>query len=284
MKKNVKKQENEKNYMNKTDKNNNEKEHKDDKVSNNESKKKITVYFIFRVLVILCMVAQILLGNVGNALICILALILFTLPSIIKKRFKIGIPGTLEAIIYCFIFATTILGEINNFYVAIPFWDTMLHTLNGFVCAGIGFSLVNLLNENSEKFNVSPLYIAIVAFCFSMTVGVLWEFFEYGVDKFIEKDMQKDKIVTEISSVKLNEEGKNEPVILKDIEKTEIYLKDGSVVNVDGGYLDIGLNDTMKDLFVNFIGAFLFSVIGILYLKYEEKFKFVEEFIPSKVE
>mgnify|MGYP001852545456 CR=1 FL=1 len=164
----------------------------------------------------------------------------------------------------------------------------ILHTINGFLCGAIGFSLVDILNENKKlRFKLSPIYVALVAFCFSMTIGVMWEFFEYGVDKVLKYDMQKDKIVTSISSVALNPEGENVPVVIDDIVSTSIfYLEDGTLkgFSVDDGYLDIGLNDTMEDLLVNFVGAVTFSVFGFLYIKNREKYKLVEGFIPSSKE
>lgn len=246
------------------------------------SKKSIAVYLILRILVVISMIFQLVLGNFQNAMMCILALILFTIPTIVSEKFKIGIPSLLEAIIYLFIFSTTILGEINNFYGLIPFWDTILHTLNGFICAGIGFSLVDLLNQNSKKIHLSPMYVVLVAFCFSMTIGVLWEFFEFAADNVVKTDMQKDRIIQSISTVELNKEGKNEPVKIKDIEKTVIYAKDGSVTTIENGYLDIGIIDTMKDLFVNFIGAIVFCGIGFLYIKNREKYQFAKNFVPVK--
>ena len=157
------------------------------------NKKSISVYLILRLLVVISMVFQILMGNFQNVFMCILALLLFTIPTVISEKFKIGLPSLLETIIYLFIFSATILGEINNFYGIIPFWDTILHTLNGFLCAGIGFSLVDLLNQNSKKISLSPLYVVIVAFCFSMTIGVLWEFCEFTADSVLKTDMQKDR-------------------------------------------------------------------------------------------
>ena len=240
------------------------------------NKKSIIIYLILRLLVILSMIFQIILGNISNVLMCILALVLFTLPTIISEKFKIGIPSLLEGIIYLFIYSTAILGEINNFYGRIPFWDTILHTLNGFLCAGIGFSLVDLLNQNSKKIKLSPLYIAIVAFCFSMTVGVMWEFFEFSMDWFFGMDMQKDWIVPAINSVKLNPTGANVPIHV-DVQSLVV---NGETWNL-GGYLDIGIVDTMKDLIVNFIGAVVFSIIGILYLRNRGKGKLAASLIPQ---
>lgn len=246
------------------------------------NKKSIAVYLLLRIFVIFSMILQILLGNIANAVMCIVALLLFTLPTIISETFRIGIPTLLEILIYLFIYSSAILGEINNFYGIIPFWDTLLHTLNGFLCAGIGFSLVDLLNQNSKKVNLSPLYIAIVAFCFSMTIGILWEFFEFSADKIVRTDMQKDRIIQSISTVELNPNGENSPVKIDSIKKTVLYLENEETVTIEDGYLDIGIIDTMKDLFVNFIGAILFSVIGFLYIKNRNKYKFAKNFIPVK--
>ena len=226
------------------------------------NKKSIAIYLILRLLVILSAIIQLFLGNWLNVALCILALILFTLPTLISERFDIAIPSMLEASIYLFIYASAILGEINNFYSKISFWDTILHTLNGFICAGIGFSSINLFSKNRENTVLLPLCAALFAFCFSMTVGVLWEFFEFSADRIVSTDMQKDRIVTSISTVKLNAQKENSPVMIESIERTEIYSKDGTVTRIENGYLDIGLIDTIKDLFFNFIGAAFFSIFA----------------------
>ena len=248
-----------------------------------ESKRSsLVVYTVLRVLVIVCMVLQILIGNFENALLCLLSLLLLLVPFFIQKNFKITLPNTLEIIILLFIFSAEILGEIQNFYGIFPFWATMLHTINGFIAAAVGFSLINLLNKNSEKFNLSPVYLCLVAFCFSMTIGVLWEFFEFASDKVLSIDMQKDRVVDKISSVELDPEKNNNPIVIKDIGYTIIYNNEGKeLAKISNGYLDIGINDTMKDLIVNFIGAVVFSIIGILYLRNRGKGKLAASLIPQ---
>lgn len=246
-------------------------------------KKSLIVYFILRILVIICMVLQILRGDWNNAFLCLLSLVLFLIPTIVEEKLKIKLPTVLESIIYLFIFSAGILGEINNFYGNIPHWDTILHTINGFLAAGIGFSLIDLLNKNSKRINLSPFFLAIVAFCFSMTIGILWEFFEYGVDSYLKYDMQKDRIITAISTVELNPEKENDAIIIRNIDHAILYDSQGNeLAIIEGGYLDIGLVDTMKDLLVNFVGASVFSCIGFLYIKNQEKYKFVTHFIPKK--
>ena len=143
--------------------------------------------------------------------------------------------------------------------------------------------MIDILNR-SERFytKMAPIFIALVAFCFSMTIGVLWEFFEFGMDTLTNTDMQKDRIVRTISSIKLNDEGKNEPNVIKNIKKTIIYTEDNQEFVINDGYLDIGIRDTMKDLLVNLIGATTFSAIGFLYIKNRKDYKFTEKFIPVR--
>lgn len=248
-------------------------------------KRDLTVCIVLRILVIITIITQALRGNFENVFLGILTLILFTIPSIIDKKLNIKLPNALETVILLFIFSAEILGEIQNFYGIFKFWDTMLHTINGFLCAAIGFSLIDILNR-SPKFHLkmSPVFVALVAFCFSMTIGILWEFFEFGSDTFFKTDMQKDRITSSISSVLINEKGENVPIKLNNIkESTIIYEQDGEqkVIKIDNGNLDIGLKDTMKDLIVNFIGAIVFSIIGMLYIKNRDEYKFAEHFIPT---
>jgi len=231
------------------------------------NKKTFILYSILRLLVILTMIRQILTGNYEGAAVCILSLVLFLLPSFAQNRFKIEIPPIFQAIIYLFIFAAEILGEVDNFYVNIPGWDTMLHTMNGFLCAAIGFSTVDLMNRHSKNISLSPFYLAMVAFCFSMTIGVCWEFIECAADILFGQDMQKDFVVTGFQSVTLDPTNSQIPIAVKDIQRTIIETARGDVV-IDGGYLDIGILDTMKDLFVNFIGAVVFSMFGYFYVKH----------------
>ena len=256
--------------------------------ANRELKKKrlvALVYFLLRFAVILIMVAQFFNRNFENVFLCGLTLILFLLPTIFERRLQIDLPDTLEIIIMLFIFAAEILGEIRAFYTTYQGWDTMLHTLNGFLCAAIGFALVDMLNRE-ERFSLelSPLFMAIVAFCFSMTIGVLWEFFECIMDYFFLLDMQKDMVVDHISTVMLDPTGGNHPVIIKGITDV-IVVADGQEIPLGlGGFLDIGLLDTMKDLWVNFIGAVVFSTIGYFYVKGRGRGWFAKRFIPKVVD
>jgi len=242
-----------------------------------EHRSSFIVYWVLRFLVIAMMIMQIFNRNYENVFLCILTLVLLMMPSFIQVNFKIELPTGLEIVILLFIFAAEILGEISEYYVRYPGWDTVLHTVNGFLMAAIGFSLVDVLNRHKHiKFELSPAFMAVVAFCFSMTIGVIWEFFECGMDMLFGFDMQKDTIIQSIGSVMLDPTGGNKVVRIDGIESVIINGQDLGL----GGYLDIGLLDTMKDLFVNFIGAAVFSVIGYFYVKNRGQGRFAGRFIP----
>ena len=244
------------------------------------------VYVLLRFLVILTMVAQFFNGNYESVFLCLLTLVLFLLPTILERALMVDLPNTLEVIILLFIFSAEILGEISAFYTTFQGWDTILHTLNGFLCAAIGFALVDLCNRHERvSLSLSPVYMAIVAFCFSMTIGVLWEFFECAMDQLFLLDMQKDAVVQNISSVMLDPTGGNNPVVIRDIADVIVVTGAGEEIALGlGGYLDIGILDTMKDLAVNFIGAVVFSVIGYFYVKNRGKGRFTRRFIPQVVD
>lgn len=230
-----------------------------------KNKAVFAVYIVLRLIVIVSLVFALVRGNFENAVLCVATLLLLLAPSFIEKSFSVELPSVLEIIIMCFAFSHAILGEIGCFYVKVPWWDTMLHTLNGFLCAGVGFSLIDLLNRDKRfRFELSPVYVALVAFCFSMTVGVLWEFFEFGSDMIFKTDMQKDTVIRSITSVALDPTKSNTPVTVDGITSVVVNGRELGV----GGYLDIGLIDTMKDLIVNFIGAVVFSIFGFIYIKY----------------
>ena len=236
------------------------------------------VYLVLRLIVVATLVSSILRKEYESAFICLLVLVLYMLPFFIQQNFGIELPSTLEIIILLFIFAAEILGELNCYFITFPYWDSMLHTTTGFLCAATGFALIDILNRNSRiKFTLSPVYVALVAFCFSMTVGVLWEFFEFGADHLLHWDMQKDTVVHSVTSVMLDPTNRNIPVTISGIESVVV---NGQELGL-GGYLDIGLYDTMEDLFVNFIGAVVFSVIGYFYIKRRGKGRIARAFIPT---
>jgi len=242
-----------------------------------EHKAVFIVYLVLRFIVIAAMALSIADRNWEHTFVCILVLVLFLVPDFLQKKLDIRLPSLLQIIILLFIFAAEILGELSNYYVQYKHWDTLLHTTWGFLCAAIGFSLVDILNRDKNiKLSLSPLYLAIAAFCFSMTIGVLWEFFEFAADSFLGLDMQKDRVLTSFQSVLLDESMSNIPIHVENIRDVSI---NGESLGLDG-YLDIGLYDTMEDLFVNFIGALVFSVVGYIDAKNKRGSWLTRQLVP----
>ena len=246
-----------------------------------EHKVMTTVYLILRLVIVAILVFAIVRGKYENAMTCLLTLLLLMIPTFVERKLRIDLPNVLEVIMLLFVFSANILGEIGAFYEKIPFLDTLLHTLNGFICAGVGFGLTDILNRSEKiKFNLSPVFVCMFSFCFSMTAGTIWEFFEFGMDFFFGKDMQKDTIITAINSTLLSGDNSNMITHISGIEDT---LVNGESLGING-YLDIGIIDTMKDMFVNFIGAVVFNVAGFFYLKHRgKKAGFITNFIPAKI-
>lgn len=245
-----------------------------------KNKKAFTVYILLNLAILAVIIRNAIVGRWENVFTGVLASILLLIPSFVKKSFHVTLPTTLEVIAYSFVFCAEILGEIGNFYQRFPFWDAMLHTVNGFIFAAFGFCLVDIFNKSKRfRFVLSPLFLSIVAFCFSMTIGVLWEFFEYTADTLLHTDMQKDALRSVINSVSIPNDLGEKVTHVTDITKTVIYTAGGEVIELPG-YLDVGITDTMKDLFVNLIGAAVFSVIGYFYVKHRGKGHIAEQFIP----
>jgi hypothetical protein len=239
------------------------------------------LYGVLVAMVIFTLVRSAIRGEYNNVFFCVLTLVLFTLPTLVEHNLNIHLPNVFEGLVLVFIFSAEILGEINCYYEKIPHWDTILHTVNGFMFAAFGFALLDIINQNSKiKFKLSPIYLALTAFCFSMTIGVFWEFFEYYADLFFGTDMQKDTYVNYINTVILDPEHMNRVVNLPDISEVIIRYDGGKEV-VLSGYLDVGISDTIKDLVVNFIGAAVFSVIGFFYVKRRGAGRIAKQFIPT---
>lgn len=229
-------------------------------------------YVVLRFIVILILIRCILRGDIESAFVCVLVLVIYLLPQFVENRLNIDIPTTLEVIIFVFVFAAEILGELQSYFIKYSNWDTILHTSSGFLCAAVGFSLADLLNRSDNaKVQLSPGYLAITAFCFSMTIGILWEFIEFSADRLFLLDMQKDTIVNQISSVSLDPTNSNISITVKGIKDVILVTDSGEQALGLGGFLDIGFYDTMEDLFVNFVGAVVFSVAAFFECKSEKR-------------
>ena len=246
-----------------------------------KSRATLVIYAVIRVIVLGILVRSAFTGQTENIFTCLLTLFLLYLPSLVEWKLEIRLPSALEITVIVFIFAAEILGELACFYVNVPFWDKALHTVSGFIYAAVGYSLADILNRHHKiSFELSPIFLAVVAFCFSMTIGAVWEIFEYGVDCILNKDMQKDTIIQQITSVRLDPTNRNIPITIGGIEDVVV---NGEALGL-GGYLDVGLHDTMGDLIVNMIGALIFSFIGFFQQKHQKRSRIAAGFVPQAAE
>ena len=157
------------------------------------------------------------------------------LPGILRKKFRVEIPDKIYYLYVIFLYAAIFLGEVSDYYYIVPYWDTILHGFSGILIGFIGFSLIDILNNENKRIHLSPFFVAFFAFCFALQVGVVWEVYEFASDGFFGTNMQKFK------------------------------LKDGTEL--------VGrtaVEDTMEDLIVDGIGAFSASTIGYISLKYKK--------------
>ncbi len=242
-----------------------------------QHKVKAGVYIVIRLILASLLIVSISNGKWENVMTCVLTLGLLMLPLFVDRKLSVALPSVLETIVVLFVFAANVMGELGAFYEKIPIWDSVLHAVNGFICAGVGFGLTDILNRSKRvKMSLSPIFVCLFSFCFSMTVGVVWEFFEFGADMFFGKDMQKDTVVTAIHSGLIS----GKPNVIMHIRNITSTVVNGENLGIDG-YLDIGLIDTMKDLLVNFVGAMVFDTAGWFYLKGRSA-GFLRNFIPVK--
>lgn len=224
-------------------------------------------------------------GKYKGIFYCATAFLLFLLPFITEAVASVELPAPLEIAVLLFIFCSVILGEAAAFYVRVPLWDSLLHTFSGFLCAGIGFSLAELLNRRRRVSALSPLFLAVVAFSFAMTIGVLWEFFEFFADVVLHTDMQKDFIVDRLWSVALDPSKSNAAVGVEGIARTVLYGENGEILaEIEGGFLDAGVIDTMKDLILNFLGALVFTLIAFFTDGKKSGDRFLSLFVPRAAE
>lgn len=234
------------------------------------------MFSLFYFFTFVCLLYGLFNGNYRVMFIAVLTILLFLVCSFVEKFLAVKFPFCLKLLIFIFIFCAQILGEMWSFYVLVPFWDKALHFLSGFITGCCGFSLIYFFIKGfvrtRDVFFLSFLFIL----CFSVSIGVVWEFVEFGFDRFFGLDMQKDTVVSEINTVSVGSLG-NVVNNVDGIVRTEIFTEDGKVV-VDSGYLDIGLVDTIDDLFMGSIGAVIVACFGGVYIASGKRFCFIEKF------
>ncbi len=177
---------------------------------------------------------------------CALGIVVIHLPAMVSRKSKFEIPTVLYFIYIIFLYCAIFLGEVRHFYYVIPFWDDILHCMSSVMTGLFGFMAVAILNHDTKvRMNLSPFFLALFAFCFSLAVGTVWEIYEFTADEFMGLNMQK------------------------------FMLKDGTLL--------IGhdaISDTMKDIVIDCIGAFFATVMG--YFSIKNKKGWIHEYLAGK--
>ena len=164
---------------------------------------------------------------------CLLGVFVLGLPSLFSRRWNLTLPNFMYVMYYVFLYCAVFLGEVLQFYYRIPHWDNILHFFSGAMLGALGFILVEWLNEDEHiRVSLSPAFVAIFAFCFALACGAVWEIYEFFVDHLLGLNMQK--FATASGELLLGHEA---------------------------------LIDTMEDLIVDSLAAFLISCLGYFRLK-----------------
>ena len=204
--------------------------------------KKIDLLYL--IVVMFYLISGLIKWNMTTIFACVLSLIFMVITIVIGK--KIGLGNGIKILIYVFILGTEILGEIYHFYVDVWWFDIVMHTYFAFVISYAGLYLIRYFNINGSIY-----FVILFIFSFAMMAESIWEIFEFSMDRVIGTDMQKDTVIRNINSMYLSHDIYVDKVIVNDIDFMERY----------GGYLDIGLYDTIGDMICTVVGSFMFIVI-----------------------
>lgn len=196
----------------------------------------ITLFILLSLIVAL--VIEFINNNWEFFFVTVLSIFLCLLPFLFQRRYRIYLPSEVQLTIVLFIYAGVFLGEVQNFFVKYWWWDSFLHVFSGFAMALIAFGIMYVLYK-TEKIKTSIVFISVIIFSLSISIGVIWEIFEFGVDHYFETNMQRARNLCP-----------------------------------ETGFCDtrLGVVDTMKDFILNSIGALFASILGYIYLKKGEHF------------
>ena len=168
---------------------------------------------------------------------CVLGIIVIHIPSLLAHKFKFEIPFFLYIAYIIFLYCSIFLGEAQSFYYKIPHWDTILHAMSSLMLGFFGFMFITILNRDEHTLmKLSPFFVSLFAFCFAVTIGAIWEIYEFTLDGLMGFNMQKHSAANGIP--------------------------------LEG---HLALTDTMKDIIIDAIGAFAASLMGYIGLKQNKK-------------
>ena len=204
---------------------------------------------LIKVIVVISLIISLIFGKTSITFNLGMILVFLFLEKIVRR--KIGYSSKVELLIFIFILSTEILGEILRFYVSVPCFDIIIHVFSGIIISALGYYIFNKFSNKND------ILIIIFVFFFSMGTSAIWELTEFSIDRILKEDMQKDTVIKEITSYKFSFDDKK-PLTEK-VDKA--ILNDIDLVKSYGGYIDIGLYDTMEDMFSALAGTIIYILI-----------------------
>lgn len=225
-----------------------------------------------------CMIYSAVELGARDALLAVVYMIF--IPAVFVFEYLIGFRvGYILTVLIIFSACGGLLGSSYNVYMILPWFDSLLHAVSGILFFAAGFMLAEVFfgKDNVNKHFFGKLAFAIF---FSTTVGVAWEFFEYLISETMGFDMLEDAMVTDIQSYLLSQ-SHNVAIELNDITQTVITYDGGKEWVINGGYMDLGLYDTLNDLLIAAAGTVSIAIVSIIsFYKFP---KFNKMFIPELV-
>ena len=193
-------------------------------------------------------------GDTKNIFLCLLVIAAIPTPRLLEWIFQVRFSVGFKIFLLCFVAGGGILGSVFDFYRRFAHFDTVLHLVCGFLMGMVGYVALDVLNRNAAA-GISMASRLLSALTFALAAAVVWEFFEYAMDTFLNFDMQCDTVVHSIRSYLVSPS----QMAVETIDNITEVTINGVPLDV-GGYLDLGHIDTMNDMLSNAAGGILYCV------------------------
>ena len=133
-------------------------------------------------------------------------LLLTFAPAIIEHRLRVALPVEFTLITTVFLYASFALGEARDFYEKFWWWDLALHGLSALIIGSIGFLGIYVFYM-TRKIRIAPGWIATITFAMAVSLGTLWEIFEFLMDHYLGLNMQRSGLVDTMTDLLINAAG-----------------------------------------------------------------------------
>ncbi|MFK5883512.1 MAG: hypothetical protein QM489_04125 [Candidatus Izemoplasma sp.] len=183
-------------------------------------------------------------SGMTNTFLVVFTAIAILIPMAIESKYNIEVPDFLEVLLLVMLFVGVVLGFLNDYYANVKNFDKFTHTLSGVTLSVIAFQALYTLNRSKNiAFKMEPLIMSVFAYTLSITLLVIWEFYEF---------------LSDVISYNLdNDSGRN-------MQRYQ-WINDSLIFPQD-----YGLYDTMIDLFVGSIGSLIVVVVGYLLIRHNK--------------